>query len=101
MPDSGSRSAGWIVMAGSMSRFMAAAQARLAALAVAGAMAASAAAADSTGVALVEQVTGSPPGVEFMDYVRAGQIIRLGSHQTIVLAYVSSCLRETITGPGM
>jgi len=60
----------------------------------------SAAAADSTGVALVEQVTGSPPGVEFMDYVRAGQIIRLGSHQTIVLAYVSSCLRETITGPG-
>jgi len=23
-----------------------------------------------------------------------------GSHQTIVLAYVSSCLRETITGPG-
>ena len=89
-------------MAGSMSRFLARAvgQARLAALAVAGAMAASAAAADSTGVALVEQVTGSPPGVEFMDYVRAGQIIRLGSHQTIVLAYVSSCLRETITGPG-
>ena len=88
-------------MAGSMSRFMAraAGQGRLAALAVAGAMAASAAAADSTGVALVEQV-GSPPGVEFMDYVRAGQIIRLGSHQTIVLAYVRSCLRETITGPG-
>ena len=66
-------------MARSMSRFLAraAGQARLAALAVAGAMAASAAAADSTGVALVEQVTGSPPGVEFMDYVRAGQIIRL------------------------
>ena len=42
-------------MAGSMSRFLARAvgQARLAALAVAGAMAASAAAADSTGVALV------------------------------------------------
>jgi len=48
----------------------------------------------------VEQVTGSPPGVEFMDYVRAGQIIRLGPQQSIVLAYVRSCLRETITGPG-
>jgi hypothetical protein len=87
---------------GAMSRFLAraAGQAGLAALAIAGAMAASAAAADSTGVALVEQVTGSPAGVEFMDYVRTGQIIRLGSHQSIVLAYVSSCLRETITGPG-
>jgi hypothetical protein len=33
-----------------------------------------------------------------MDYVQAGQIIRLGPHQTIVLSYMSSCLRETITG---
>ena len=33
-----------------------------------------------------------------MDYVRAGQIIRLGPRDTIVLTYMSSCLRETITG---
>ena len=74
-------------------------QARLAALAVCGAMAlASAAVADPIEVALVENLTGVSPGVEFMDYVRAGQVIRLGSQQTIVLRYMSSCLRETITG---
>src|SRR5713101_6200842 len=72
-------------------------QARLATLAVAGAMAvASAAAADPIEVALVE--SSNSPGVEFMDYVQAGQIIRLGPHQTIVLSYMSSCLRETIIG---
>ena len=72
-------------------------QARLATLAVAGAMAvASAAAADPIEVALVE--SSNSPGVEFMDYVQAGQIIRLGPHQTIVLSYMNSCLRETITG---
>jgi hypothetical protein len=76
-------------------------RARLAtlAVAVAGAVAiASAAAADPIEVALVENLTGNSPGVGFMDYVRAGQIIRLGPHQTMVLSYMSSCLRETITG---
>jgi hypothetical protein len=57
---------------------------------------ASAAAADPIAVALVE--SSNSPGVEFMDYLQAGQIIRLGPHQTIVLSYMSSCLRETITG---
>ena len=72
---------------------------RLATLAVAGAVAvASAAAADPIEVALVESVSSKSPGVEFMDYVQAGQIIRLGPHDTIVLSYMSSCLRETITG---
>jgi hypothetical protein len=74
-------------------------QAGLAAFAVCGAMAlASAAVADPIEVALVENLTGVSPSVEFMDYVRAGQVIRLGSQQTIVLRYMSSCLRETITG---
>ena len=74
-------------------------QTRLATLALAGAVAfASAAAADPIEVALVENLTGNSPGVEFMDYVRTGQVIRLGPHQTIVLSYISSCLRETITG---
>ena len=61
---------------------------------------ASPAGADPTGIALVESLTGNPSGVEVMDYVRAGQIIRLGPHQTIVLSYMASCVRETIrAGP--
>ena len=68
-------------------------------LALAGAVAvASPAGADPTGIALVESLTGNPSGVEVMDYVRAGQVIRLASHQTIVLSYMASCVRETITG---
>jgi hypothetical protein len=74
-------------------------QARLAALAVCGAMAlGSAAVADPIEVALVENLTGASPSAEFMDYVRTGQVIRLGPQQTIVLSYMSSCVRETITG---
>jgi hypothetical protein len=71
---------------------------RLAILAVAAAVTASAAAAGPIEVALVESVNRGSPGVEFMDYVQAGQVIRLGPHETIVLSYMSSCVRETITG---
>src|SRR5260370_20433488 len=49
-------------------------------------------------VALVENVTGNPAGVEFMDYVETGKTIALGPRDTIVLSYMSSCVRETITG---
>lgn len=74
-------------------------QARLAALAAAAAVTiASAAAAGPIEAALVESLTGTSRGVESMDYVRSGQVIRLGPQQTIVLSYMSSCLRETITG---
>jgi hypothetical protein len=59
---------------------------------------ASAAAAAPLEVALVENLTGNSPGVEFMDYVQAGQVIRLGPRDTLVLSYVTSCVRETITG---
>jgi hypothetical protein len=48
-------------------------------------------------VAVVEDVKGSPPGVELMAYVTAGQTIRLGQADTIVLSYLKSCARETIT----
>ena len=58
----------------------------------------SGAAAGPIEVALVESANGNSLSVESMDYVRAGQIIRLGPHDTIVLRYMSSCLRETITG---
>jgi hypothetical protein len=61
---------------------------------------ASGAAADpiGVGVALVESLTGNLSDVAAMDYVRAGQVIRLGPNQTIVLSYNASCMRETITG---
>ena len=48
--------------------------------------------------ALVENVTGSNVGVEFLDYVSPGQRIQLGASGKIVLAYLDSCTRETITG---
>jgi hypothetical protein len=70
---------------------------RFSILAIAGTMAlASVANANPVGVALVE--SSNSASVEFMDYVLAGQVIRLGPHETIVLSYMSSCLRETITG---
>lgn len=49
-------------------------------------------------VALVEDVQGQVAGVEFMDYVAAGQLIQLGPRDSIVLGYLKSCWRETITG---
>jgi len=48
--------------------------------------------------AVVEELAGNVPGVQFMDYVDPGQIIRLGAHDRIVLGYLKSCWRETITG---
>ena len=49
-------------------------------------------------VALVEEVRGNPAGVEFMDYVNMGHVIKLGPQDTIVLSYLKSCWRETIRG---
>lgn len=49
-------------------------------------------------VAVVEEVTGKASGLEFMDYVEAGRVIKLGAKDTIVLGYLKSCLRETIKG---
>ena len=40
--------------------------------------------------ALVENVTGRSAQVQVMDYVDAGQTIRLGPHDTIVLSYLHS-----------
>lgn len=49
-------------------------------------------------VAVVEEVSGRQSGVDFMDYVETGKLIRLGPHDHIVLDYLKSCWRETITG---
>lgn len=55
-------------------------------------------AAAQTPVAIVEDVQGKVDGVEFMDYVTPGKIIKLGPNASIVLGYMKSCWRETITG---
>ena len=49
-------------------------------------------------VALVEEISGAPAGVEFMDYVEPGKTIQLGAGGGIVLSYLNSCMRETISG---
>jgi hypothetical protein len=49
-------------------------------------------------VAIVEDVRGGPPGVEFMDYVETGKVIQLAPNGRLVLSYLKSCFRETING---
>ena len=48
--------------------------------------------------AIVEDVKGKVTGAEFMDYVTPGTVIKLGADGTVVLGYMSSCVRETIKG---
>lgn len=48
-------------------------------------------------VAIVEDASDGI-GVEMMDYVAAGKIIQLGAKGKLVLGYLASCTRETITG---
>jgi hypothetical protein len=61
-------------------------------------MIASAAAAGPLEVALVEELTSASSSVAFMDYLQSGQVIRLAPRDTLVLTYLTSCIRETITG---
>lgn len=49
-------------------------------------------------VAVVEDVNSKSAGVEFMDYVAPGKVIRLGPADTLVLGYMNSCWQESITG---
>lgn len=49
-------------------------------------------------VAVVEDVSSASAGVEFMDYVSAGKIIKLAPADVLVLGYMNSCQHETITG---
>src|SRR4051812_34484614 len=51
-----------------------------------------------TPVAVVEDVSGKSAGVEFMDYVPAGKVIRLAPSDALVLSYMKSCWREEIHG---
>lgn len=48
--------------------------------------------------ALVEDVKSTTAGVEFMDYIGTGQVIKLQPGDVLVLSYLKSCEYETITG---
>ena len=69
-----------------------------AALGVIGSLGFMMAAPAQTPVAVVEEAKGKPSGVEFMDYVAPGKVIKLRPKDSIVLGYMTSCWRETITG---
>ena len=60
---------------------------------------ASPAAADSP-VAVVEDVKGKVTGAEFMDYVTPKAVIKIGDGGSVILSYLKSCRRETISGAG-
>jgi len=66
--------------------------------ALVGVLGLTASAAGQVPVAIVEDAQGKVEGVEFMDYVAPGKIIKLGPKSTVVLGYMNSCWRETITG---
>jgi hypothetical protein len=48
--------------------------------------------------ALVEEVKSVSAGIEFMEYVGAGEVIKLEPSDVLVLSYLKSCEHETITG---
>lgn len=48
--------------------------------------------------ALVEDVKSATAGVEFMDYLGTGQVIKLEPRDVLVLSYLKSCEHEIITG---
>jgi hypothetical protein len=56
------------------------------------------AAAPHSPVAVIEDIVGSPSGIQFMDYAEPGQVIKLGQQDTVVIGYLKSCWHETITG---
>jgi hypothetical protein len=66
--------------------------------AVVGVVGLAASAAAQVPAAIVEDAQGKVDGVEFMDYVAPGKVIKLGPKATVVLGYMKSCWRETITG---
>jgi hypothetical protein len=51
-------------------------------------------------VAVVEDVKGKVTGAEFMDYVLPGKVIKLGPDGVVILSYLKTCSRETISGIG-
>jgi hypothetical protein len=48
--------------------------------------------------AIVEDLEGKADGIQLMDYVTPGQVIKLGPKDSLVLSYLTSCKHETIVG---
>src|SRR4051795_11724292 len=51
--------------------------------------------------AIVEDIKGKVTGAEFMDYVTPESVIRIEGDGTVILSYLKSCRRETISGAGI
>ncbi len=66
--------------------------------AVAGLLSLATGAAAQAPAAIVEDVQGKVAGVELMDFVMPGKVIKLAPGASVVLGYMKSCWRETITG---
>jgi hypothetical protein len=49
-------------------------------------------------VAIVEDINAPSTRLEVMDFLSQGQTIKLGKSEKIVLGYMNTCFRETITG---
>ena len=49
-------------------------------------------------VAIIEDIQADDSQLSFMDYVSEGRTIQLGKNGKLVLGYLNSCRRETITG---
>jgi len=49
-------------------------------------------------VAIIEDINAKESTLSFMDYVNEGQVIKLGTSGKLVIGYLNSCQRETITG---
>ena len=49
-------------------------------------------------MALVEELSTPVPGTEELSYVRLGQTLELPAQARLVLDYLASCTRETVTG---
>jgi len=49
-------------------------------------------------VAIIENIENAQSPLAFMDYVTEGQVIELGTNGRLVMGYLASCRRETISG---
>ncbi len=55
-------------------------------------------AAESTPVAVVEDVSAEVADLQFMDLLEQGRVIKLGDGQSVTLGYLRSCTREIAVG---
>lgn len=73
---------------------------RIGILAIALSLAALAPAAVSAGepVAVIEKVEAPSTGLQFMDFVEVGRLIKLRAGESLTLGYFGSCIQESIVG---